>query len=420
MSIAKNKAALFDISPQNGSKPSSSKSKSSVREATSSSVSAPQGVSSPSKPQLKSSSFGLSEAKKQQKIKEATALVAKGEEYLTTSMFKWSQDHLGAAPKFEAAGNAYNVAGETRKAWECMQRASQSHAAYGSFGAAASALVNAARMAAAAEPPATDKAVELNNSAAEMWSMHGDLLATANSYCAAAELLEESDAARAEELYVQARTLYAEVPENINVTFLERLRAMFRFFLRSQEPDRLRTALEHARILVSVYRAFKQDSALYKTHAAIIVLLVHSKDFVAADQALLDSFGDRGYANSKECEFAENLLEAAKRLDAQALKELLKGESLQYLDRDVQRLAMKMSLPGGSAAATLTVTSQASVEGPTAAVKAESTAEIQVSLDVDTGGVTAQGSSVTVVEEQELPPEAAAPEVVDGSDDDLL
>ena len=167
--------------------------------------------------------LGLSATQRDAKRAEAAKLQAAGDEYVATSMFKWSADHLGAAPKYEAAANAFNAAGDARRAWGLMEKAAQSHVETGAFGAAGNALTAAAKIAAknaeaicssseSSDSSDSDSArlsaVGLRVRAAEMWLLYGDLVQGAVCYCAAAALAEaEAKAdggAHAAELYVCA------------------------------------------------------------------------------------------------------------------------------------------------------------------------------------------------------------------------
>ena len=80
------------------------------------------------------------------KTEEANKLVAEGEAYLKTSVFQWKPDYMGAASKFESAGNAYKAAGSITLAHDTMLRCSQAYASYGSYSSAANAIQNAAKM----------------------------------------------------------------------------------------------------------------------------------------------------------------------------------------------------------------------------------------------------------------------------------
>ena len=52
---------------------------------------------------------------------------------------------MGAASKFESAGNAYKAAGSITLAHDTMLRCSQAYASYGSYSSAANAIQNAAK-----------------------------------------------------------------------------------------------------------------------------------------------------------------------------------------------------------------------------------------------------------------------------------
>ena len=254
--MSSNKAALFDLGPVKGKMAGGVKGP--PKKAAAPSSAAPTArKAAPVKP------LGLSAEQREIKRAEAAKLQAAGEDYVSTSLFKWSADHLGAAPKFEAAANAYNAAGDASRAWALMERAAQSHVETGTYGAAATALTNAAKIAAAGSTGSsgldTSTAIGLRVKAAEMWQLYGDLVQGALCYCAGAELADQAeDAARAEELYLLARdsvlpsgALSSEADvKSASVRCLELLRQVFKFLCR--DTSRLSLALEHSRLLLLV------------------------------------------------------------------------------------------------------------------------------------------------------------------------
>jgi hypothetical protein len=347
---------------------------------------------------------------KTQKLEEARSLEKAGEEYLRTSLFKWSPDHLGASTKFEHASNAYKVAGDIRRAYETMEKAAKSHAAYDSFGTAATSFVNASKLAAAMPDGAgVDKAVQLLTAAADMWSLHGDVFQVAQCYLSAGEISEMWNADRTQALYLEARDLICpreasnEELRRINVRGLDAMRKIFKFFIRDNQ--RLSEALTHAQLMVRQLQAFEQDEAAHKILAAVTIIQLHMKDIVSADQTYISDLGVRGYASSKACEIAENLLEAMKNFDSEALAVALRSETMQYLDREVQLLAKSLTMRPGAAPSTAcarSVVSAQSVDMHATALRA--TTEISVIGD-NSGG----GKVESIAIELELPPEAAAP-----------
>ena len=90
---------------------------------------------------------GMSQETKDKKILEAKEHAARTEKHLQTSLFKWSEDHLAAAPAFEQAANAYRVAGELDLCREMFVKASISHQKYGADAAGALSYMKAAQAA---------------------------------------------------------------------------------------------------------------------------------------------------------------------------------------------------------------------------------------------------------------------------------
>ena len=399
-SLSQNKASLFGNAPAPKSSSSGSFAAASKQRETPFASQAP-----------KVALFSeISAETKAQKLAEARSLDKVGDEYLQTSLFKWSPDHLGASTKFEHASNAYKVAGEMRLACETMEKAAKSHAGYNSFGTAATSFVNASKLA-AAMPDGTgvDKAVQLLTAGAEMWSLHGDVFQVAQCYLAAGEVSEMWNADRSRALYLQARDILCpreasnEELRRTNVRALDAMRKIFKFFIRDSQY--LAEALTHAQLMVRQLQAFEQDDAAHKILAAVTIIQLQMKDIVSADQTYIRDLGVRGYASSKACEMAETLLEAMKNFDSEALAVALRSETMQYLDREVQLLAKSLTMRPGAAPATASIRSVVSAQsGDTQATATQTTTETLVIADKMGGG---RVESIAI--ELELPPEAAAP-----------
>ena len=428
-----NKSALFGAAP--------------VKKAAAapgpSSASRPVGISASAPKSVAAKSSGMpviSPAVKAEKLKAAKELHKAGDEYLKTSIFKWSADHLGASSKFEDAATAYKVAGELDLACQMLEAASRSHAAYASFGAAATSLVNASKMA-AIMPGGTQRAIGHLTAASEFWAMHGESYQAAAAFISAGELCELSDPAQAWELYEQGRDILCPSDadeatlKRSTVRSLDSMRKIMKFLLK--DSGSLSKALRHIQLMVRLYRAFEQEGSVCKMLVAITIVQLHMRDVVSADQSFLEHLGEKGYTSSKECEVAESFLQAVKSLDAEALKALQRSELMQYLDRDVQPLAAALTLRSGVAAAVATTVQSVIrvapvVTGITDAtqdvhnhllgVEATETADVVLSMDEE--GKVSGNMAVNLMVQDVLPSDAAAPETyldADGedSDDDL-
>jgi len=431
-----NKSALFGAAPVK--KAAAALGPSSASRPVGTSASAPKSVAA------KSSGMPvISPTVKAEKLKAAKELHKAGDEYLKTSIFKWSADHLGASSKFEDAATAYKVAGELDLACQMLEAASRSHAAYASFGAAATSLVNASKMA-AIMPGGTQRAIGHLTAASEFWAMHGESYQAAAAFISAGELCEQSDSAQAQawELYEQGRDILCPSDadeaalKRSSVRSLDSMRKIMKFLLK--DTASLSKALRHIQLMVRLYRAFEQEGSVCKMLVAITIVQLHMRDVVSADQSFLEHLGEKGYTSSKECEVAESFLQAVKTLDAEALKALQRSELMQYLDRDVQPLAAALTLRSGVAAAVATSTVQSvirvapvvtgikdstpDVHNHLLGVEATETAGVVLSMDEE--GKVSGNMSVNLVVQDVLPSDAAAPETyldADGedSDDDL-
>jgi len=385
----------------------------------------------------------ISPAVKAEKLKAAKELHQAGEEYLKTSMFKWSADHLGASNKFEEASTAYKVAGEIELACTMLEMASKSHAAYQSYAAAASSLINSSKLAVML-PDGTQRAVRNLTAASEFYSMYGDAFQAAAAYTSAGELCEAADPAQAWALYEQGRDLMCpfdadeESLKRSSVRVLEPMRKIMKFLLK--DTASLSKALKHIQLMVRLYRAFEQEGSVSKMLVAVTVVQLHMRDVVSADQTFLEHLGEKGYTMSKECEVAESFLTAVKTLDADSLKALQRSELMQYLDRDVQPLAASLTLRSGVATVSSTSTAHTVISvAPVVTDIKDSTQDVRdhllglevtqvkdVVVTLDDQGKVSGGVSVNVVVEEVLPSDAAAPETFlaeneggDDSDDDL-
>ena len=397
----------------------------------------------------------ISPVVKAQKMKEAAELAQAGDDYLKTSIFKWSADHLGASNKFEGAATAYSVAGEKELAATMFEKAAKSHAGCSLYGAAANAFMSASKMFASLPSSAgVTRAVANLRQASDMWAMHGETFQAANCYISAGTLLETDDSAQAWEFYEQGRNLLC--PENADsaqlkqstVRGIDAMRVISKFLLK--DATMLSNALIHAQMLVRLLSAFEQESSIHKTLASITIIQLHMRDFVSADKTFLEHLGVSSYCRSKECEVAESFLQAMKTLDAEALMKVQKSDMMQYLDRDIIPLASSLRLRSGTAtaSASASVHNVVRVELPAyapeivtapRALEVASTAEVHLDIEVSetnqvhtTGGgeYTATVAELSGTDEAYNPPVSTvdaeinqlslpAAAAADDSDDDL-
>ena len=326
-SLRKDKAALFGTSNATGGAKSRS-----------------AATTAGSKVVLPKANLGprVSPAVVKAKTEEAQKLIAEAEAYLKTSVFQWQPDYMGAAPKFEGAGNAYRAAESMELAHDAMVRCSQAYAAYGSYSAAANAMQNAAKMN---KDPR--KHFEDMLAAASLWGEHGDLPRMSQMFVGAAESDGASENEKSEYLREACNIL---IPfgstdgdlKSCDVKGVEVLKKLFKFDMAGADREK---AMETAQFLARVSEALEQDTVLWKCLAAITVLQLLAKDVIAAEQTYIqEHLSKRGYGTSKEAEVVEELLNAFKNSDGQQLQVLQKNPSLFYLDKETKDMVLALTL----------------------------------------------------------------------------
>ena len=280
------------------------------------------------------------------KTEEAIKLVTEGETYLKTSLFQWQPDYMGAAPKFEGAGNAYRAAGSMALAHDTMVRCSQAYANYGSHSSAANAMQNAAKMN-------TDprKHFEDMLAAADLWGQHGDLTRMAQMYVGAAES-EGAYETEKEEYLAEASNILIpfdstdDALKNCDVKGIEVLKKLLKCHMTGVDKEK---ALGTARFLGRVSEAFGQDTLLWKCLASESALQLASKDVIAAEHTYIqEHLSKSGYGSSKEAEIIENLINAFKNSDENELHTVQKSPDLFYLDREAREMVLGLAISAPS------------------------------------------------------------------------
>lgn len=171
MSLSANKSALFGKG--SGSTPSTI-------------------ATSGSKPSAKlsggsssSSSSTISPAVKAKKIAEAEEWNGKGNEHLKKSVFKWTPDHLAAAPCFEKASTSYKLAGELDLARQLLVKSAESNEIAGCSSAAANNYCKAAEIAHSNNR--FDQSASHYQQSSELYGINGDLDKSAEMLAKAAK-----------------------------------------------------------------------------------------------------------------------------------------------------------------------------------------------------------------------------------------
>ena len=84
--------------------------------------------------------------------------------------------------------------------------------------------------------------------------------------------------------------------------------------------------------------------ARYRCLAAAVMVLLATRDYVAADAAFLDALGVSGFASATQAQAIEDLLVACKSGDEEALRVAAHSSALSSLDFEVAKIAKKLTL----------------------------------------------------------------------------
>lgn len=81
-----------------------------------------------------------------------------------------------------------------------------------------------------------------------------------------------------------------------------------------------------------------------KMMAAVTIIQLAMRDVVSADQTYLEHLGNKAFIVSNECKVVDKFVMAFKNNDTDLLDEAQRGDSLFFLDPEVQPLARNLSL----------------------------------------------------------------------------
>ena len=100
-----------------------------------------------------------------------------------------------------------------------------------------------------------------------------------------------------------------------------------------------------AQRIIDISDAFQIESTMCKFMLAITFLQLFSGDIVLADQTYLNNHLNNSlYIRSKECELADDFIAAFKRQDAEKLELTQKNNHMNYLDKEIQILGLRLTL----------------------------------------------------------------------------
>ena len=145
------------------------------------------------------------------------------------------------------------------------------------------------------------------------------------------------------------RSMTKERMGTLHPQVLEMFRDKFNFLV---QHDMLTDAILHAEKMVDLFEAFESESSMCKMMFSITVLTLSSGDVVKAEQVYLQQhLNSSTYINSKECKMADDFILAFKNYDLDLLDKALACPDLNYVDREIQKIARRLSFLNSKTAA---------------------------------------------------------------------
>jgi hypothetical protein len=161
--------------------------------------------------------------------------------------------------------------------------------------------------------------------------------------------LEEEKLNEAVDLYARACEMLCPIDtpkEMLGKTpplTLETFRAYFRCMLLQKGPDE--SLIPLCNRMIDIFEAYGTESSMCKMMLTLTLLELYTGDVVRAENTYLNThLNNPIYARSKECELADLYVMAFKRQDITKLDEAQQHVQINYLDKEVQALAKKLSL----------------------------------------------------------------------------
>lgn len=315
------------------------------KEATSSPV--PLNLSDKKKPlTLTTSIVGVSLEVKNQRLNEAKQHLDKATEFLKTSVFKWSPDHLAAAPYFEKSAGCYAAAGENDLAKQMYLQAANSQQAADTNAAAAVTICKAAQIS--NSQGNKEECADLYEKAAASWASNGEIDKAGDCFIKAAKAVEDCNSARAWKCYKAASDIL--FPENtpkerlgsLHPMTVEAVKDALKFLLKSHL---IKEALQFIGRVIPLYEAQGYESAMCKAMLTQTILQLEDGDIVKTDQVYLqEHLSNTVYIRSTECRCAELFINAYKSYDSELLEIAQASKDMHFQDHEVQQLARGLSL----------------------------------------------------------------------------
>eukprot|EP00301_Raphidiophrys_heterophryoidea_P022815 c6880_g1_i1.p1 GENE.c6880_g1_i1~~c6880_g1_i1.p1 ORF type:complete len:331 (+),score=95.24 c6880_g1_i1:82-993(+) len=270
---------------------------------------------------------------------EADENMTKGDAKVKVTLTRWKPDWDSAATYYDRAATCYKNCRENELAIKAFKKLSEAHVNLDGYSTAAKALENASALT---TDPAQGGA--LLESAGKIF-MQGMLPDRASDvYVRAARLYERAeDIPKAVEVILEACRVLEEEEERLAFardTFIAALSLLIR------QKD-YTNAADVAKRQAVAYKKLQQPGNVWKSYLSVIILLLASKNFPAADDAYFEFCQTAEFTASDEWYAATDLLQAFEKADEEMLQKAAQESSIQYLENSVAKVGRELKLWAG-------------------------------------------------------------------------
>ncbi|KAJ3200651.1 hypothetical protein HDU82_008717 [Entophlyctis luteolus] len=263
---------------------------------------------------------------------------------------KPNPDIDAARPLFEQAALQFRNCKAYDSAVDALLKAADCYKAQDAFYLSAKQIETAAVMLQTqAKKPAESAAIF--KQAANMYTVHGSPDKSAECYEKAARGLETINPSEAEEYYSEACSIYDSEDKQRNSIDT---RGRFISFL--VKNKRWNQAAQQSEQVVAIWKKLENRMFFNKQALATIIIVLSQGDSVEARKKLL-AFED------EEGEISQHLIEAFENYDDELLSNVLKRQTIKYLDNEIAKAAINLRIPGSGNPSTQQGSSQAPSSG---------------------------------------------------------
>lgn len=293
---------------------------------------------------------------------------------------RFTIDHDQVATLYEKAGNLYKSEKKPKNAMKCYELSGKHHQKAGNLFHAGKAYENSAVIS--VELGDISKAVQDYKTGAESLLEDGKVDRAAELLVKSAKAIErdivkinskngdksstKSKISLSEEnknlissLYNEALRMYAAGDKFHMST--NTFRAYNAFLLKQGMYDQCLKNIENQN---EAYIALKQFHNIWKNHLSSVVIQLHSNgDTIAASEIHESNMSKYPeYASTKECELASQLIQAFERNDPEQLSAILTDLDFKYLEAQVSKIALKLTISPNTVKVKKTVTKRTQEE----------------------------------------------------------